>query len=201
MPEDTTAVSTVTIPPPDAGLPTGGPITEPSDRLLSGDDLIGAAARGEKLSDESAGDLLDYYLANGDLPGDDEPVPVEFEIGTGRALRKTVWHFRRIGWDEWLDAEDRGRDEKTGKFDGYIAASYVVSRALVKPLLGPGVTKLQRADAGKAPADAAELLRRMFMKQSGTLLSLSIDVRRISRLGQDQKSSRILDEEVAAGEA
>jgi hypothetical protein len=198
MPEDTATLA----PPADAGLPTGRPGSGPGGQSArSGDELITAAARGESLSEEDAGDLLDYFLANGDLPGDDEPVPVEFEIGMGRAVRKQVWQFRRIGWDEWVDAEGRGKDEKTGSFDGYVAASYVVARALVAPALGPGVLRLQKADPKSAPQDAAELLRRMFKKQSGTLLSLSIDVRRISRLGQDQKSSRILDEETAAAEA
>lgn len=212
-----TDTQTVT-PPPDAGLSSRGSAGSGGPRR-SGDDLIAAAAKGEDLREDEQVDLLDYFIANGDLPGDDDPVPLEFEIGEGRKRRTNTWQVHRIGWDEWTDAESRGRDEESGRFDGFVIASYVVARALVLPQLGPKV-KAQQEEAKanpdgkidgrdengnpirvKPPLDAAELLRRMFAKQGGTLLSMSAEVRRISKLSIDQQSARTIDQEVAAGEA
>jgi hypothetical protein len=193
MPTNTQAQRRVELrEPPDSDRPAG-----------PGDALIAKAAAGppEALTDAEQVDLLAYFLANGELPGDSDPVPVEFMVGEGRRQQKNVWKLRRIGWEEWFDAQERARDEKAGTIDGYIAASYVVARALVEPQLGAAVKRAQQADPENAPQDAAMLLRRMFRKQAGVLLSLSADVRQISRLGGDQVSSRTLDQEVAAGEA
>jgi len=207
-------------PPPDAGLPlervtpAGG-----GGKRRSGDELIAAAAKGEDLSIDESADLLDYFLTNGGLPGDNDPHPIEWFVGEGKSERKQVWHVRRIGWDEWTDAETRGRNEDTGEIDSYVVASWVVARALLQPALGPKVKALQeqasKSDDGKIdgvdergnrtrvppPEDAADLLRRMFRTQSGTLLTMSYCVRDISRLSVNSVHARTLDKEVAAGEA
>jgi hypothetical protein len=200
MPTDTTDATLA--PPADAGLPTGRSRTEPGGpSARSGDELIAAATRGESLSHEESEDLLEYFVANGELPGDDEPVPVEWEIGEGRARRKQVWLVKRIGWDAWKESEARSTDEKTGVVDGLQLSSWIVAHALVRPQLGPRVRKMQESDPKRAPEHAADLLQRMFRKQAGTLAAIAAEVRRISRLGTDQNSARTLDEEVAAGEA
>jgi hypothetical protein len=194
-----TATEPAAVIPPDAGLDQG---TRPGDaerEPRSGDDLIAAAARGDDLVVKEQQDLLDYFLTNGELPGDTKPHPLEWTVGDGPAARKSVWQVRRIGWEEWQDSRERATDEKTGVFDAYVSASWVVGRALLQPQLGPKIQRLQREAGDKAPQDAAALLRRMFRKQSGVLLEISGEVLRISKLQADNGSVRSLDEEVEAG--
>lgn len=199
--------------PTDAGLPPGGP-QDGDGPTRDGDDLITAAAGGGPLSEREKVDLLDYFVANGQLPGDAKPKRLEFTIGSGPEAVSNVWQARRIGWEEWFDAQQRATDDKTGQLDGFIAASYVVARALIDPKLGPVVNRQQqlaeRASDKKIdspegriepPADSAMLLRRMFRKQGGVLLELSSEIRRHSKLTVEGGSVRTLDEEVAAGEA
>lgn len=186
-------------PPADAGLPTGrpsAPAAPPAPRR--GDDLIQAAAEGGPLLVSEAEDLLAYFLTNAGLPGDDEPVPVEWEAGNGRGTRKNVWHIRPLAWEEWQDARQRAIDPATGRFDGFVVASYTVARTLVRPQLGPTVKDLQARDPKSAPGDAAELLRRMFARQSGVLIDLHAKVLEISKLDDADPRARILDREVEA---
>lgn len=193
--------STLTAP-AGAGLALGA--RESSDEVprRSGDDLIDAAGAGAPLHPADQVDLLDYFLTNAGLPGDDDPIPVEFTIGQGATERKEVWSVRTITWEEYQDAVDQATDEKTGDRDVYLTASWVVARALVSPQLGPRVRAAQEQDPKKAPTDAAQLLRRMFAKQSGVLLELSGEVLAASKLGVNGTGGvRTLDREVAAGKA
>lgn len=191
--------STSTLERPASG-PAAGDSQPHGSGPRSGDDLISAAAKGETLDAQEQQDLLDYFLSNGELPGDSDEVSMEFEIGEGKTRRKNTWVVHRIGWDDWTDAQQRGTNQEEGTFDGFITASYVVARALVNPKLGPAVRRAQEQDSKTAPEDAADLLRRMFKKQSDALLSMSAEIRRISKL-TSQQSARALDQEVAAGEA
>lgn len=134
-------------------------------------------------------DFVDYFLTNNGLPGEDDPHPLEFKIGDGARARKNVWQVRTIGWAEWQDARERATDDDTGAFDAFVSSSYVVARALVEPRLGPKVSRAQKENGKHAPRDAAELLRRMFRKQSGVLLELSAEVLAISKLAQSDKPS------------
>jgi hypothetical protein len=197
MPTDTAA------PPATAGLATGrtSPGGDPAAR--DGDELIRVAAQGrtDTLTDREHEDLLAYFIGNGELPGDTSPVPIEWTIGEGNAARTNTWRFRRIRWEEWHDAQTRATNETTSVFDGYEAASYVVARALVEPALGPWLQRLITTDGEKAPRDAAELLRRMFATQAGVLLSMSADIRRISKLSVEGGYTRTLGEEVQAAKA
>lgn len=200
--------------PDDDGLPAGGPAGAGPDRR-TGDDLLGAAADGLTLSPREQQDLLDYFLTNGGLPGDDESRPVEWSVGDGASARKNVWMVKTISWDEWKDAVERTTDEKTAERDTYATASYIVARALVTPQLGPIVHRQQEQAKGEAdkkiagpggsrldpPEDAAVLLQRMFAKQSGVLFALSAEVLRLSKLQEDSGSVRTLDQEVEAGKA
>lgn len=202
--------------PDGAGLALGKRETSDEIPRRSGDDLIDAAGAGAPLHPSDQVDLLDYYLTNAGLPGDDDPVPVEFTIGQGKGERKDVWDVRTITWEEYQDAVDQATDEKTGERDVYVTASWVVARALIKPQLGPVVLR-QQAEAQasadgkipgpdgariKPPSDAAQLLRRMFAKQSGILLELSGEVLAASKLGINGTGGvRTLDREVAAGKA
>lgn len=184
--------------PAGAGLPSGA-ARDAEQEPRTGDDLIDAAANGLALAEREKQDLLDYYLTNEGLPGDDEERDVEFTVGEGRTARKNVWKVRTIEWDEWKDAVERTTDEKTGERDTYATASYIVARALQTPKLGPIVKRLQNEQGDKAPADAAAFLQRMFAKQSGVLFALSAEVLRLSKLQDDNGSVRTLDREVEAG--
>lgn len=199
---------------PTKGLALGqresGDDEQPARR--TGDDLISAAADGAKLTGQESEDLLGYFLTNGGLPGDDEPHPVEWMVGEGKRARKNVWMVRTIQWEEWQDAVDRTTND--GQRDTLETASWIVARALVTPRLGPAVQRQQSEAAASAdgktdwkgervapPSDAAELLRRMFAKQSGVLLAISSEVLRLSKLSANVGGVRTLDEDVEAGKA
>jgi hypothetical protein len=197
--------------PADAGLDAGRSGDSDPERR-TGDDLIAAAGDGLALTRGEQQDLLDYFLTNEGLPGDDDVDDVEFTVGHGRKARTDVWQVKTITWDQWKDAVDRTTDEKTGERDTYATAAWIVARALVKPHLGPIVARL-RDEASAAPdkkigpddariappAHAPEFLQRMFAKQSGVLFALSAEVLRLSKLQDDNGSVRTLEREVEAG--
>lgn len=191
--------TTTATPPPSAGLEQGNQLKDgdgpPARR---GDELLTAAAAGGDVTQREAQDLVGYFLTNDGLPGDDEPIPVKWTVGTGSKERSNTWMVKPISWEEWQDGVDRATDGDTGVMDTYVAASWHVARALVEPALGPKVKQAQAASPG-APQDAAELVRRMFKKQAGVLLELSAAVLKISKLQRDNGSVRTLDLEVQAG--
>lgn len=175
----------------------------------AGSDLIDHAAAGGALMQQEADDLVGYYLSNDGLPGDKDTVPLKVKIGNGPKAREFEMVVRPIEWSEWQDSRTRATDEKTGEFEAYVAASYNVARALVKPQLGPTVMR-QQAEAKAAPdqkitgpdgtridppKDGAHLLRRMFHRQSGIVLELSSKVLELSKLNSDNASVK----EVEAG--
>lgn len=173
----------------------------------TGTDLIDAAAGGQSLTVGEATDLLEYYLTNKALPGSDAHKDLEVELGDGEQARKFGCTIRTIEWSEWQDAIERATDKATGDYDRFVSSSWVVARALTRPALGPAISRLheeaKRSSDGKIdgpdgrvapPTDAAMLLRRMFATQSGSLLELSVEVLKISRLAGDTQSVR----EVAA---
>lgn len=194
MPDTTTAESGI---PENAGLKDGRQ-TDAEPRR-SGGDLIDAAADGHALAPQESDDLVAYYLSNGELPGDTDVEELEVTLAHGSKARKFKCSVHPIEWSEWQDARERATNEKTGTFDAFVSSSWVVGRALVTPKLGPTVARLQqeasRSDDGKIagpkgsridpPEDAAHLLRRMFRKQSGSLLELSGKVLEVSKLQND----------------
>ena len=188
--------------PSDAGLPSGRSSAGGSETPRNPADLVDAAVRGEALGAKESDDLLAYYLSNDALPGDADALPVTVELGHGAKARKFACEIHPIEWSEWQDARERATDQKTGEFDAYVSASWIVARALITPKLGPTVRLQQeaaKADDGKGspPTDAADLLRRMFRRQSGSLLELSGKVLEISKLQNDNESVK----EVEAGKA
>lgn len=203
MPDATQQLPTDGPIPADAGLPQGGALQAGPSASRTGDELIAAGERAGSQNDELSGqeqtDLLDYFLTNKGLPGDDAPIDVEWTIGEGDAKRSNVWKIKPIGWDEFTDARERATDPKTGVFDSYTQASWIVARALVEPKLAPTVGKMQKDDPDKAPQDASALLRRMFRRQSGVLLEINIKVLEISKLTNENNSVRTLGREVEAG--
>lgn len=208
---DTPAAAPVDAPERGPGLPTGGSLRSDSDlpAQRSSDALIDAAAAGEALRPSESDDLLGYFLTNGSLPGDNEPQSLTVKLGRGAHARDFACSVRPVEWSEWQDSRTRATDEKTGEFDAYVATSWNVARALVSPKLGPTVLRQQKeaetSGDGKiagpngsridAPTDAAELLRRMFKRQSGALLEIGAKVLEISKLQSDTSSVR----EVEAG--
>ena len=185
--------------PADAGLPSGRAGAGSSETSRSSAELLDAAASGAGLSSKESDDLLAYYLSNNALPGDADTVSLTVELGHGAKARKFACEVHPIEWSEWQDARERATNDKTGEFDAYVSASWIVARALVTPKLGPTVVGLQKdAEHGgesDAPTDAAHLLRRMFSKQSGALLEISGKVLEISKLQNDNESVK----EVEAG--
>lgn len=183
---------------PTEGLPQrGAPAAEPEPR--TGENLIDAAAGGEPLTPRESDDLLSYYLSNDEMPGDTDVTPLTVRLGHGARAREFACEVHAIEWKEWQDAIERSTDKATGDFDRFVSSSWVVARALVKPKLGPTVVAQQNEakgnDDGKIagpngarvdpPTDAADLLRRMFRKQSGALLELSAKVLELSKLAND----------------
>lgn len=182
------------------GLPRGERAAEREPRDVP--ELIEAAAADSGLTAGESEDLLAYYLQNGELPGDSDTLDVEVELGHGGHKRKLTCTVKPITWAEWQDAQDRAASDDGTKFDTYVAASWNVARALVRPQLGPLVLR-QRQQAKdsedglvdgpdgrrlKPVDDGAQLLRRMFLKQSGALLDLSAKVVEISKLRGDQQA-------------
>lgn len=190
MPNDP---STTLEPPAGAGLPARG--SQPPSEPRTGDALIDAAAEGADLSTKESDDLLAYYLTNDGLPGDTDVTPLTVRLGNGKAARDFRAEVHTIEWTEWQDARERATDEKTGEFDAYVSASWIVARALVTPKLGPAVARAQQQNPETAPADGADLLRRMFRSQSGALLELSAKILELSKLQGNQGTVR----EVEAG--
>lgn len=176
------------------GLAQGG---KPGDAQPSraGADLIDAAAGGAELKAKEADDLLGYFLTNEGMPGDEDVVDLELTLGHGDRARAFKCSIHTIEWSEWQDARDRATDVKTGEFDTYVSASWIVARALVTPKLGPTIMAMQAEDKDTAPGDSAALLRRMFKRQSGALLELSGKVLEISKLQNENNAVK----EVEAG--
>lgn len=188
MPTETdTAKTTGSGVPENAGLEPGRQTPEGGSRR-TGDDLLAAAAGGNALSQVENDDLVAYYLSNEQLPGDDEVHPLTVELGHGKQKKKFRCEVHTIEWDDWQDAREKAFDEKKNQFDAYVSSSWVVGRALVKPRLGPTVIRLQKEKPDTAPEHAAELLQRMFRKQSGALLELSAKVLELSKLQSDNNS-------------
>lgn len=206
MPETTDAPRT-TDAPDGAGLPQGGRPDAPPAR--GGVQLIDAAAEGLNLTPGESDDLVAFFVSNGEMPGDKAPLPLELKLGHGSAAKTFKCAIKPITWSEWQDARKRATNETTGDFDPYVSSSWVVARSLVKPILGPTVLRMldeaKEAEDDKIagpggkridpPTDSAELLRRMFEKQSGVLLELSGKVLDISKLQGDNQSVK----EVEAG--
>lgn len=188
------------------GLGELSDVTAQRDRR-HGDALSEAAAAREPLTKEESQDLLDFYLSNNELPGDDEPLTLTTTLGHGKAERELGVTVHTILWEEWQDSRERATVKDV--FDPFVSASWIVARALITPKLGPVVAAQQaeaQASADKMiegpkgtrippAADAAHLLRRMFSKQSGALLELSGKVLGISKLQDGVSSVR----EVEAG--
>lgn len=194
-------------------MPTDTPV-KPEPDTRTGVDLIDAAAAGEPLTGSEPGDLLDYFLTNRAMPGSKTPKNLTVELGHGDAAKRFACAVRPVEWSEWQDSIERATDAKTGDFDRFVAASWCAARALVTPVLGPTIVRMQAeaqaapdgkidgppGDDGRPtrigpPSDAAHLLRRMFATSSGALLELNGQVLTISRLANDQQSVR----EVEAG--
>ena len=193
MPQPTTPPrdtdSDAPIIPEGAGLPEGRAAPrEPARR--SGPDLLDAAATGGSVSPAEHDDLVDYFLANGELPGDTRPTSLSVRLGRGPGARKFQCEVKPITWDDWQDARERATDDKTAKFDAFVQSSWVVARSLIKPQLGPTVLRMQRETPDTAPEHAAQLLQRMFTRQSGPLLELAGKVLEISGLQDDAESVR-----------
>lgn len=180
------------------GLEQGNKLSDaaPARAPLRGEALLDAAASGMGLLAEEEIDLVDYYLTNRGLPGDDKPRKFEVDVGNGETKRTAVWTVRPIEYDEWRDANQQAYDEEKDQTNAYIVASLTVARSLVHPKLGPAVArlralaeaeadgKIEEADGTRRrpPRDAAELLRRMFARNSGSLFELSGNVTRISKI-------------------
>lgn len=187
------STSTASPIPADAGLPAGGPSDGAGSR--SRDELLNAAAAGGGITPAENDDLVAYYLANGELPDDSKPTRLRVKLGDhGRAFSCVV---HKITWDEWQDGLERATSNKTGQTDTYVWSAWNVARALIEPKLGPVVAGLQRDDPDKAPENAAELLQRMFRKQSGALLELNTKVLEVSKLSRDNDSVEVLGEDAA----
>lgn len=192
MPTEHTAEQDEFVIPEGAGLPSrSDPEREASIPPRGGDELLNAAAAGEKVTPIEHDGLVDYFLANGELPGDTKPVDLSVTLGRGAQAREFHCTLAPITWDEWQDARDRATD-KDDKFDVYVQSSWVVARALRRPQLGPTVTRLQR-ETDNPPRDAADLLRRMFARQSGALLELAGKVLEISGLQDGAASVKEID--------
>jgi hypothetical protein len=176
--------------PADAGLKPGR-AEEREPR--TGSELLTAAALGEGLTPAEHDDMVAFYLSNEGLPGDDEITDLTVKLGHGSKARTFACSVHPIEWSEWQDARERATNEKAGRFDAFVSASWIVARALVTPKLGPTVARLQAEDPGKAPEDAAQLLRRMFRKQSGALLELSGKVLEISKLQEENESVKEIE--------
>jgi len=187
--------------PPNAGLQSVKRDEGDGETSRSAQQLVDAAVSGESLGPKDSDDLLAYFLSNDALPGDTEVVSLTVELGHGAKARKFACEVHPIEWSEWQDARERATNDKTGEFDAYVSASWIVARALVTPKLGPTVVGMQQdaEHGGKSdpPLDAADLLRRMFRKQSGALLEVSGKVLEISKLQNDNESVK----EVEAGKA
>lgn len=170
--------------PADAGLKPGASPGE--DDRRRGRELVDAAAVGGSLSPAENDDLVAYYLDHEELPGDSEPKDLTVTLGTGRKAKVFSCSVHAIEWDEWQDARERATTSE--RFDAYVSSSWIVARALVTPKLGPTVARLQAEKPDSAPENAAELLQRMFRKQSGALLELSGKVLELSKLQSDSDS-------------
>lgn len=179
--------------PADAGLK--GRSSQAETPLRTGSGLLDATAGGAHLRQQESDDMVDFYLSNDELPDDDEVVPYDVKFGR-KNPRVETWQLHPISWDDWQDARERATDDKTGNYDAFVASSWNVARGLSWPQLGPKVLGAQRDNPAKAPTDAADLLRRMFAKQSGTLLSLSAKVLEISHLQDDDSS--VVEKEITA---
>lgn len=192
MPTEHTEQDTEFVIPEGAGLPSerSTPVSIPP---RGGDELLNAAAAGADISPREHDDLVDYYLANGELPGDTEPTNLSVKLGRSSKAREFRCIVHPITWDEWQDARERATNERENKFDTYVLASWCVARSLIEPQLGPVVMRMQRDTPETAPADAAELLRRMFRKQSGALLDLHSKVLELSGLQEGSGAVREVD--------
>lgn len=153
----------------------------------TGEDLIAAASRGAGVTPGEEDALLAYFLGDAPQPNAQEQRDFDVELGAGR-----TWHctLRSIDWAEWQDAQKRAIDTSTGSLDIYAQASYVVARAMVRPLLGRMLEQIREAkqaagaDATTIPADGAQVLRQAFARQAGSLIYLQRKVLELSKLDE-----------------
>jgi len=189
---------------------------DPGDDAKPGDEpnsnLLERTGSGVPPTPAESESILDYFLANGELPGDDRLVDISFEVnaGPGGVPIEETWTFRRLAFDEWKDCIKQSTDNK-GERDPYVTAAWIVARALEQPKLGNRVRQLQDRIKEEnasirpgnkrkvAPKNTAEYLRQMFAQQSGVLFEVSDKVLEYSRLSEDSGTTRLLDEEVEAG--
>jgi monoamine oxidase len=160
---------------------------EASTEPRTGDDLIEATARGAGVTPPEEDALLAYFLGDAPQPNANTAKDFEVDLGDGRTWRTRL---RAIDWTEWQDAQKRAIDERTGNLDLYKQASFVVARATITPLLGRMLERIREAkqtageDPSTIPTDGADMLRRAFAKQSGSLIYLQRAVIEISKLDE-----------------
>lgn len=153
-----------------------------------GNDLMDAAARGAGLTATEENALLDYFLGDAPAPNSGEELDLAVTIRREERDGETIpveWPctVRAIDWGEWQDSQKRGVDSE-GSLDIFVQSSWVVARALKKPLLGAMLKRIQEEKPEAAPQDAAALLRRFFAKQPGSLIYIQRRVLELSKLDE-----------------